>query len=171
MKPDREALARIHDALRRGEREIDLGAALGVPFVIVQDSDGRIEVRGTEGEAPPRLRSQVWDPTPTRPADYPAGVPFVPDTRAAVVIDSDGVARGIQWYDPPEPLARLALIVEESLAEGWELQSPPPAVAERPGEHRWLVRGDRVRFLALLGAGSGRSLLALTQMERESHAD
>jgi len=171
MKPDRETLARIHDALERGEREVDLGAALGVPLVIVQDSDGRIEVRGTEGEAPPSVRSRVWDPTPARPPDYPADVPFVPDTRTAAVIGSDGVARGVQWYDGVEPLARLALIVEESLAQGWELQSPPAAIAERPGEHRWLVRGDRVRFLALLDAGSGRSLLALTQMEREPHAD
>ncbi|KPJ89902.1 MAG: hypothetical protein AMS18_12040 [Gemmatimonas sp. SG8_17] len=167
MKPDHEALARIRDAIKRGDREVDLGAALGIPLTMVRNADGRVEVRGPDGGEAATTHSQVWDPTPTRPTDYPAGLPFVPNVKAAVVIGSDAHMTNVQWFNPAEPLARLDQLVEESLTEGWQLQSAPPRIAERPGEHRWLVQGNRIRFFSFVGSSSGDGLLALMQMEHE----
>ena len=167
MKPDHEALARIRDAIKRGDREIDLGAALGIPLTMIRNADGRVEVRAPDGGEAATTHSQVWDPTPTRPTDYPAGLPFLPNVKAAVVIGSDAHMTSVQWFNPAEPLARLDQLVEESLTEGWQLQSAPPRIAERPGEHRWLVQGNRVRFFSFVGSSSGDGLLALMQMEHE----
>ncbi len=170
MKPDHEALARIRDAVKRGDREIDLGAPFGVPLKMVRNPDGRVEVRGDAAGEHALVQSRVWEPTPTRPTDYPASVPFVPDVRAAIVTGGDAHMTTVQWFDPPQALATLSQLVEESLAEGWESQPPPPRFAQRPGEHRWLVRGDRVRFFSLIGSGSGGGLLVLIQMNRQQEA-
>jgi hypothetical protein len=166
MKPeDTEFSKRIRDAVQRGDREIDLGEPGGVPLKMIRTADGDVEVR--EAGAKAVVRSQVWDPTPTRPTDYPASLPFVPVVRAASVTGGAAQMMGVQWFDPPEPLARLNELVEESVAEGWQLETPPPRIAERPGEHRWLVQGSRVRFFYFVGSGTGGGLLALMQMEHE----
>ncbi|HEX6590275.1 MAG TPA: M56 family metallopeptidase, partial [Longimicrobiales bacterium] len=65
--------------------------------------------------------TELFQAAATRPAGYPARLPFVPGTAATVTDFRDGVRAGIFWHDPSPDVVERATAL--SRADGWVLVS------------------------------------------------
>lgn len=159
MDPDlfrrmQEAAARF----KSGESDFEEILTPAGPAHLVRDASDprgfRIDFVG-EG-ARHSVPEQRYPPSSTRPAGYPAPLPFLEDVPS-IVSAADG---SVTWVDPPAPEHLLERLVREMVGEGWEVAAPGHAgeeatfgatrVLEKDGVRRDLVLDCRDRGARLV---------------------
>ena len=103
---------------------------------------------------------RVYQPTPTRPEGYPAGMPFVPNANMSVTHGSEGNVMAVWESAEPEPL--FEELSSQAAASGWSVQPDNPIFARLPGglRMRELKQGERTRIIMRMTA-KGQGVVAV----------
>jgi hypothetical protein len=157
--------AAMQAAMASPEKEVVVTAPDGRPMRIVKNPEpgvmARIEAAaGDDGTAV----TVVWAPAATRPAAYPATVPFIPMASASVTMIAAGgrSSTQVQWLGVPDHEAMAERLVDESLADGWTRTPVQPSTPE-PTRMITLERGNEGRMITLRAMkGIGIIMLADT---------
>jgi hypothetical protein len=99
---------------------------------------------GSDREAAPASMppaTTYYNASGTRPAGYPAVLPFVPLLDVSVTVARDGMLHGpsAQWWGVPNPPALFDKLLRASLADGWipvEDEDAPAIAAQVANLHR-----------------------------------
>jgi hypothetical protein len=118
-------------------------------------------------------REQVisaYAPSSARHPEYPAGLPFIPDTVAFVTIHPDGaVPPGARWQPSSNAGAAFDSIVQQSKANGWDdapandpiVDAITKVMPARPDvKTKYLRKGNVLRTIIAVGV-EGQIMLQL----------
>jgi hypothetical protein len=86
-----------------------------------------VEYRETDGPFHPM--TELFDPTPQRPASYPEDLPFVPDMPAMIggMIETIPPSRMVGWSELGDARSFALRVIEQSRADGWVAEGEPKA--------------------------------------------
>jgi hypothetical protein len=81
-------------------------------------SPGAFTVRSLEGG--PTMRSVPFEPSSTRPENYPEDLPFLPEASVGLTESEEQSFRTLTWFKAPEPEESLQLLRLQLVTDGWE---------------------------------------------------
>jgi len=115
---DREEFGRMARELERMRSEGAQEATIPLPggaFMKVQRVPGTVAGARIDADG---MSARTYDPSETRPEDYPADMPFVPGVAVVVQQVPDEV-RVLLFFKAPDPEALCSAIVQQLGEEGW----------------------------------------------------
>lgn len=128
----------------------------GQRFRVVRNPEPAVAVRLT-GLDDPYSTLDFFDAASERPETYPADLPFILDTRAAVAtMHGDITARTVQWWDVPDAPRLIQDLVRQSEERGWQGEQGPVEIqGPFPLTKTTLRRGDIIRTVVSLATREG----------------
>jgi len=139
---DEELFKRMQEAAQRfrsGESDFEEIMTPNGPAHLVRDaSDPRgFRLDFVDGGAGHTAPVQKYPDAPSRPPGYPAPLPFLASCAATV----DTRDQSVTWRNPPDPVASLEHLCQESLDDGWALRQEEDGVRvlEKEGVERTLL--------------------------------
>jgi len=157
---DEELFQQMQEAAKRfnsGESDFEEIMTPNGPARIVRDaSDPRgFTIEFVGDGARESVPVQQYPAAPTRLPGYPAPLPFLPECAATV----DTGDQSVTWANPPEPLASLEHLYQESIDDGW-------TVLERQ-ERSFVLEKEGVERALLLTLDSEPPILVLVERPSE----
>lgn len=134
---------RLAEALETSSGPVELPGPDGRPMRVRREADGTLI---TESARDGSTITRVWPSADQRPAEYPAGLPFLPHTTTCTSVnDGPNHLRMAQWWSVFDGESAFARLVAETLGEGWEEHAVP--AQDTPGTRRQFVRGHAKRVI------------------------
>jgi len=97
--------------------------------------------------------STLWEAAPTRPYNYPANLPFLPDLPVSVTVVPSQEGVSMRWSGVENPQSVVAQLVAASTENGWVPEESPASLDAVPVEMLALKRSERQRILMTVPAG------------------
>lgn len=122
--PSKEAMERIKDVIgrfRAGEldsAEIPLPTGGNVQLTRDDRSPGGFTMRSPEGG--PTMRCIPFEPSSTRPEEYPEDLPFLAEAAVALTEIEGQSFRTLTWFKLQDPEECLQILRLQLVADGWE---------------------------------------------------
>jgi hypothetical protein len=69
---------------------------------------------------------EIWPAAASRPDDFPAGLPFVPDVEVGVEHDAVAGVVVMKWWGVARPLELMQQLLGASVKDGWTLYDDAP---------------------------------------------
>lgn len=157
-----EKMREAAEAFRAGElEEVDIPLPDGRTVRMKKDENqpGGFVVQSAEGG--PAMRSLPFEPSETRPDDYPDDLPFLSHCAMSLAEMGDE-SRTVTWYNPDDLRERFGEVRDWLSQEGWEAGEEEEG-SEDLGLTSWIrfTRGDRQRLLSLSQFGDRGQILLL----------
>jgi hypothetical protein len=148
-------LTALKDAPPGTEMELSGGARARV----ADDKPGSrgISVQNSDGSG---WQMRVYQPAETPPEDYPAEMPFIPNTNMSLTHGSEGNVMAV--WETPEAERLFEELSAQVAGSGWVVQPDNPMFAHLPGglRMRELKQGERTRFIMRMNA-KGQGVVAV----------
>jgi hypothetical protein len=161
---DEELFRQMQEAAERfnsGESDFEEIMTPNGPAQIVRDpTDPRgLTLEFVGDGARKSVPVQEYPAAPTRLPGYPAPLPFLENCAATV----DTGDQSVTWANPPEPLASLQHIYQQSIDDGWTMLDRQ--------EQSFVLEKDSVERALLLTEDGGPPMLVMCERPSEQSAD
>lgn len=123
-------VAAVKGAIAAGQREVEIPWG-GTALIMTTAEDGTHSLGGPQAPA-----MDLHVEPESRPADYPDGLPFLPEAFVATEVSPYKVVA--MWWAPPEPDARRRELHQQSLAAGWVPEGDGEAAGRGMVRQRYL---------------------------------
>jgi hypothetical protein len=165
----KEATERLQSGASKRE-EITFPSGRKVVLEADEEVSGAFRMRESEGGM--AMRSVPFQPSSTRPADYPEDMPFLPECAVSLIEVGDGSSRTMTWYAPPDPEAALAELRLQLTREGWS-EAGESEASTTHGTARWsgFEKGGLSRLLSLSRFGEHCQMVMVERPHREGESD
>lgn len=172
----KEAFRLMKEATERLRSGVSKREEITLPYgrKLVLEADGEVlgAFRMREAEGSMSMRSVPFQPSSSRPANYPEDVPFLPECAVSLIEVGDGSSRTMTWFAPPDPEGALAELRLQLTREEWT-QAEESEASTAHGTARWsgFEKGELSRLLTLSRFGEHSQIVMIERPRREEKPD